>query len=99
MTSATISVRAYIVVTVALLLLTGVTIGVAFLPLGPWHSPVALGIAAIKAVLVALIFMHLHSAPSMIRLTAVAGLLWLSIMLAGTLDDVVTRGWLPVPGK
>jgi cytochrome c oxidase subunit IV len=99
MTSATISVRAYAVVTVALLLLTGVTIGVAFLPLGPWHSPVALGIAAIKAVLVALIFMHLHSAPSMIRLTAAAGLLWLAIMLAGTLDDVVTRGWLPVPGK
>jgi hypothetical protein len=32
-------------------------------------------------------------------LAAVAGLLWLSILLAGTLDDVITRGWLPVPGK
>jgi cytochrome c oxidase subunit 4 len=99
MASKTIGVRAYLVTAAALLVLTGLTIGVGYLPLGPWHTPVALGIAAAKALLIATIFMHLRIEPSTPRLTAVAGLIWLVILLAGTLDDVVTRGWLPVPGK
>ena len=94
-----ISVRAYIITGAVLLALTGLTIGLAFLPLGPWHTPVALGIAATKAVLVAVIFMHLRFGTTSSRMAAVAGLLWFSILLAGTLDDVITRGWLPIPGK
>lgn len=95
----TMSVRAYVLAALALLALTGLTIGVAFLPLGPWHTTVALGIAAAKASIIALVFMHLRHAPSTLRLTAVVGLIWLAIMLGGTLDDVLTRGWLPIPGK
>jgi cytochrome c oxidase subunit 4 len=95
----TIGVRTYVVTALVLLVLTCLTIGVAFLPLGPWHTPVALGIAAVKAVLVAVYFMHLRISPPVNRLAALAGLFWLAIMLAGTLDDVVTRGWLPIPGK
>ena len=91
--------RAYVVTAVALLALTGLTIGLAFLPLGPWQMVVALGIAATKALLIALVFMHLRSGTATTRLTALAGLFWLAILLAGTLDDVVTRGWLAVPGK
>jgi hypothetical protein len=34
-----------------------------------------------------------------VRLVAVVALLWLGILIVGTLDDVITRGWLPVPGK
>jgi len=99
MTSKAIGVRAYVLTAAVLLGLTALTIGVAFLPLGPWHGPVSLGIAAVKALLIAVIFMHLRSGTATTRLTAVAGLFWLAILLAGTLDDVVTRGWLPVPGK
>jgi cytochrome c oxidase subunit 4 len=99
MGSEIVSVRTYVIVAVVLLALTGLTIGIAFLPLGPWHTPMALGIAATKALLIGLFFMHLRQSTSSNRLTAVAGLLWLAILLAGTLDDVVTRGWLPVPGK
>ena len=99
MTSTFIGVRTYLVVAAVLLLLTGLTIGVAFLPLGEWHSPVALGIAALKAVLIGLFFMHLRVSTPTTRLAALAGLFWLGILLAGTLDDVVTRGWLAVPGK
>jgi cytochrome c oxidase subunit IV len=94
-----IAVRTYVVVALVLLALTGLTIGVAYLPLGPWHTVAALGIAATKAVLIGLYFMHLRFSPSMTRLAALAGLLWLTILLTGTLDDVVTRGWLPIPGK
>ena len=94
-----IGVRTYVVVALVLLALTGLTTVVAYLPLGPWHTAVALGIAATKAVLIGLYFMHLRFSPSMTRLAALAGLFWLTILLTGTLDDVVTRGWLPVPGK
>ena len=38
------------------------TVGAAYLPLGPLHFPVAMAIAAAKAVLIVLFFMHvLHS--------------------------------------
>jgi caa(3)-type oxidase subunit IV len=97
-TSKAVGVRAYIVTAVALLALTGLTIGLAFVPLGPWQVAVALGIAATKALLIAVVFMHLRSGTATTRLTAIAGLFWLAILLAGTLDDVVTRGWLAVPG-
>jgi cytochrome c oxidase subunit 4 len=99
MSSEITAVRTYLLVALVLLLLTGLTIGLAFLPLGAWHTPVALGIAATKALLVAWFFMHLRASHAITRLTALAGLLWLSIMLVGTLDDVITRGWLPIPGK
>ncbi len=67
--------------------------------MGPLHFPVAMTIAAIKAVLIVLFFMHrLHSH----RLDAViclASLLWLAIMIALTLSDYHSRGWLDIPGK
>jgi cytochrome c oxidase subunit 4 len=99
MSTGRIGVQTYVVIALVLLSLTGLTVGVAFLPLGPWHTPIALGIAAIKAVLIGLYFMHLRFSPPVSRLAALAGLFWFAILLAGTLDDVVTRGWLPVPGK
>ncbi|MGE3269995.1 MAG: cytochrome C oxidase subunit IV family protein [Chloroflexota bacterium] len=99
MTANAFGVRVYLLTATALLLLTALTIGVAFLPLGAWHAPVALGIAVAKALLIAVIFMHLRYSSPTTRLVAVAGLLWLAILLSGTLDDVVTRGWLAVPGK
>lgn len=43
----------------ALLFLTVVTVGVTWVNLGPLSVPVAIGIATIKAILVALFFMHL----------------------------------------
>ena len=45
---------------IALLILTGLTIGAAFIDLGSGNVVVALGIASIKASLVALFFMHLR---------------------------------------
>lgn len=43
----------------ALLFLTVVTVAVTWVNLGPLSVPVALGIATVKAILVALFFMHL----------------------------------------
>ena len=43
--------------------------------------------------------MHLRWSQPITRLVGAAALLWLAILMVGTLDDILTRGWLPVPGK
>lgn len=86
----------YLVTTVVLLVLTGVNIG---LSLAGFPSVIALAIAAVEAVIMAVVFMRLRLSPPMTRLVSIAALLWLAILMVGTLDDVLTRGWLPVPGK
>jgi len=93
------SVRTYTVVCGVLLVLTGVTIGLAHVNLGGFNNLLALLIAAAKAMLIGVFFMHLRGSPSVTRLVGIAALLWLAILIVGTLDDILTRGWLPVPGK
>ncbi len=88
----------YIAAGVVLLLLTALTIGLAFVPLGVWQTPVALGIAAVKALLIVLFFMHLRDSVPLLRLVVLMGLLWLSILIGLTMDDYLTRTWFGVPG-
>jgi cytochrome c oxidase subunit 4 len=92
-------VRAYVRVAVVLLVLTGLTIAVAHVNLGFLSTPVALLIAATKATLIGLVFMHLRGSHPLVRVCAIVGLVWLSILLLGTMDDFLTRDWLPIPGK
>jgi cytochrome c oxidase subunit 4 len=94
-----VPVRTYVAVCAALLLLTGLTVGLARVDLRGLNSVVALGIAALKAGLIAAFFMHLRWSPPTTRIVVLGALLWLAIMIVGTLDDIVTRGWLPAPGK
>jgi caa(3)-type oxidase subunit IV len=58
-------------------------------------------IAAAKAVLIALFFMELKfpQAGRLPRLVGAVAVLWLGFLVVGTLDDVLTRNWLPTPGK
>jgi cytochrome c oxidase subunit 4 len=87
-----------VLVGVALLVLTLTTIELAKIDLGGWNTPVALLIAAVKAALVVVFFMHGRFAPPLTRLVMFAGLVWLGIILVGTTDEVVTRFWNGVPG-
>jgi caa(3)-type oxidase subunit IV len=93
------SVGNYLLTTIVLILLTLVNIGLSFVPLHGFNSALALLIATVEVLIMALNLMHLRWSPPMTRLVGVAGLLWLAILMVGTLDDVLTRGWLPVPGK
>src|SRR5438128_3832850 len=89
------SVRIYFVVFGALIALTLLTAGAAAAPFPGWlHTPVALAIAATKATLVLLFFMHLWYSPRLIWLVAFGSLFWLAIMLALTFADYLTRSWL-----
>jgi len=77
----------------ALLVLLGITFVAAYLPLGAFNIVAALGIAAIKAALVGLLFMNLKRSGPLMRLAAAAGFFWLVILFALTLSDELTRVW------
>ena len=87
---------AYFGVFAALMVLTAATVWAAFQHLGIWNTPVALAIAVTKALLVALIFMHLRDSPSLTRFVVVASLGWLAILILITASDYLTRPWLPI---
>jgi cytochrome c oxidase subunit 4 len=93
------SVKLYVAVFVALLVLTFVTVLVAEMDLGRANDVVALTIAVTKALLVLIFFMHLRYSTRLTVLTALAGFFWLAILIVLTLNDYVTRGSLQIPGK
>jgi len=88
--------KIYFAVFTALIVLTATTTAISFLDLGPWNTVVALGIAFVKATLVVLFFMHVKYSPRLTQVTIAGGLFWLAIMIALTLSDFMTRGWLPI---
>jgi cytochrome c oxidase subunit IV len=93
------SVRTYALIFIALIVLTFVTTGVAYIDLGAFSVVVALGIACVKMLLVSLWFMHLRHSNRLTKMTLLGSLVWLGILLAFTLQDVLTRGWIGFPGK
>jgi cytochrome c oxidase subunit 4 len=70
------------------------TTGVAFLPLGGWHTVAAMVIASTKAILVLLFFMHLLHSPKLTWVVVAAAVFFLGIMLTLTFADYMTRHWL-----
>jgi cytochrome c oxidase subunit 4 len=94
-----VPVRVYLLVFFSLLILTATTVGVAFVDLGVLNNVVALGIAALKATLVILFFMHVRYSTRLTALVLISGVLWLGIFVGLTLVDYATRGWLGVAGR
>lgn len=92
-----ISTRTYFIVCATMLVLTMLTVGASLIPLGLLQTPIALGIAAAKAALILLYSTHLRYSQGLTRVALLAGVPWFGILLAGTLDDALTRGWLGIP--
>lgn len=82
-----------------LISLTAVTVGAAFLDLKFLSTPVALSIAAAKALLVMLYFMELRHSPKLTWVIIGNGVFWLIVMIMLTMSDMISRGWLGFPGK
>ncbi len=97
MSEHTVSKNIYFAVFGALLVLTVTTVGVSLINLGPFNTIVALVIAAIKATLVILYFMHVRYSPRVIGLTIFAGQLWLALLIGLTLTDYLSRSWISSP--
>ena len=94
-----VSRKTYIVVWGALMALMILTAGLSRIDLGEWSTFVALAIAAIKALLVILFFMHVrYESQKMAWVFVVAGFFWLGILLALTMTDYLSRGSLGVVG-
>ncbi len=78
----------------ALMALTAITVGVAFINLGALNFPVALAIALLKATLVVLFFMHVKYSSKLTKLVVVTALFFLMVLFGLTLTDYLSRGWL-----
>jgi cytochrome c oxidase subunit 4 len=92
-----IGIRTYVTIYVILLVLTAITVGAAFTDLGRINVVLMLLIAAVKATLVILWFMHVRFEGRLVHVAAAAGFAWLGIMIAFTMSDYLTRevvtGW------
>jgi caa(3)-type oxidase subunit IV len=100
MSTKIVSATTYVVVLVILLALTVLTVAVSFAPLPPvGHVAAGLTIAALKASLVVLIFMHAFHSPRATWCVIVASIVWVLILFSLMYTDYLTRGTLPqMPG-
>jgi cytochrome c oxidase subunit 4 len=86
--------KMYFTVWAALLLGTFITYTAAFIELGRFNAAVALTIATIKALLVALFFMHIKGAhEKLLKLVVISTLFFLFLLLALSMADYGTRPW------
>ncbi len=81
----------------ALMVLTVVTVGAAFVNLGALNFPVALAIALTKATLVVLFFMHVKYSSRLTKMVVGMALFFLAILLLLTMTDYLSRGWFASP--
>ena len=91
--------KTYFVVWAILMSLMVLTALLSRINLGDWSTVIALAIAAAKALLVLLFFMHLRYEDY--KITAVvlfAGFFWMSILFVLSLADYLTRGVTGTPG-
>lgn len=86
-----VSPKVYLLILVALLVGTTVTVWVAQTDLGPLNLAVALTIAVIKATLVVLFFMHMKYSHRLNWIFFAAAIIWLILLISMTLVDLLAR--------
>ena len=87
----------YLAIFATLMVLTVVTVAVAYVNLGQLNVIIALGIAGFKASLVVLYFMHVAYASRLTKLFAVTGIFFLAILVGLTMIDYGSRMWVNPP--
>jgi cytochrome c oxidase subunit 4 len=80
-----------------LMVLTAITVAVAFVPLGALNFPVAITIAVTKATLVVLFFMHVKYSSKLTKAVVGMALFFLMTLFGLTLTDYLSRGWFTSP--
>ena len=88
------SVRDYVLVWLALVVLTFTTTYVGFIDMGEFNIVVALLIAVVKMSMVIWIFMGVRYTSSLTKLFVVAGFFWFLILIVKTGQDYFSRNWL-----
>jgi cytochrome c oxidase subunit 4 len=82
----------------ALMVLTAVTVAVAFVNLGAFNFPVAIGIAITKATLVVLFFLHVKYSSQLTKMFVGMAFFFLIILFGLSLTDYLSRGLKTYPG-
>ena len=85
-------IRLYLGIAGTLFILTGITVAVSFVHLGGWNVVVAIGIATVKALLVALFFMHLLYDKKINMIVFGVALVFLGVFIIFTMFDTMNRG-------
>ena len=80
-----------------LMFLTALTVFVSFIELHDWNIVLALVIATIKGTLVVLFFMHLYYSSKLTKVTVIAAIFFLFLLLSLSMTDYLTRSWLTNP--
>jgi cytochrome c oxidase subunit 4 len=75
----------------ALVIMTGVTVGVSYIDWGFLNVPIALFVASSKATIVLLFFMHIKYEGMVIKVSFISTMLVLAIMISFTFWDVAFR--------
>ena len=86
-----VGVGTYVAIFLALMVLTAVTTGVAYVDLGVLNVVIMLAIAFTKATMVLLWFMHLKFASHLTWLWAFGSFVFFGILIVITLSDYLTR--------
>jgi len=81
--------RILLAVFAALIVLTAITVGVSYFDFGPFNLIVAVGVATIKAALVALWFMHLRYESGLNAVVFLIGVAFLGLFLVIAMLDAV----------
>ncbi|HEX2898045.1 MAG TPA: cytochrome C oxidase subunit IV family protein [candidate division Zixibacteria bacterium] len=84
--------KVYMGVATALLVLTIITVVVAQFHFGEFNLIIAMAVAAVKATLVALYFMHLRYDSRMYAIVFVGSLMFLAVFIGFTMLDTMRRG-------
>jgi cytochrome c oxidase subunit 4 len=87
----------YVLTWLGLMILLALTFASSYLPMGAWNTVANTGISCAKALLIALFFMHLRNAGALLRIVALAGLLWLTLLFGLSWTDFGTRTLSPAP--
>ena len=88
-----VSPKVYVVILIALLVGTALTVWASFIDLGFWNPIIALAIATAKATLVVLFFMGVKYSTKLTKLTVGAGIFTFLTLISMTLADYISRAW------
>jgi len=89
--------RVYYAIFGILMICTALTVGIAFIDLGPFNVVAALTIAVFKATLVVLFFMHVKYSSKLTKFVVASCLFFLACLFGLTFTDYLSRGWYASP--
>lgn len=92
-----VPVKLYATIVGCLFSFTAITVLAAFLELGALNTPVAIGIAILKATLVIMFFMHVRYNTPLMWVFAGGGFFMMLIFLSLLMQDYMSRGWEQLP--